>query len=383
MPTKTKPVEPVTPAKTKRVKSTSASVETKRAKRTAVRPAPVKVERARNAAPASPSARSERFREKIKRDEESIPEAAPESRPSVSRVRQVAWIAVVAVLAFVMGFGGGYWTWGRDETAEWKQRTETTALVEQINPKDGYALPVSYGDLAPRMIEAGVIDYDNFMAALSRSGDAISNVQIDIMKQGSDEQIVITRENAHFLLNYFWAVGLANRNTILTEGAMVKYGEGNVEGFASTGGWTLAAKPISEIYASMDLIPLTAEQQARVEEVAAAVYRPCCNNPTLFPDCNHGMAMLGLLELMAANGATVDEMFEAAKYVNAFWFPQQNLEIAMFLDTNQNMDFKDADPRMIVGAQFSSGSGFAVVHQQLQAAGLLPQAPRQGGSCGS
>ncbi len=374
------------PAKPKRVTpaaSKPASAKPKRVARTAARPASVSAKRVRTAAPASPSARSERAKPKVKRIDEIIPEAASESRTEVSRVRQVAWMAVIAIFAFVMGVGGGYWKWGQDDVAEWKQQTEMAALYEQINPKDGYALPVSYGDLAPRMIEAGVIDYDAFIGALSRGGDAISNSQIEIMKQGSDEQIVITRENAHFLLNYFWAVGLANRNTILTEGAMVKYGEGKIEGFASTGGWTLAAKPVSEIYASLDLIPLTPEQQARVEEVAAGVYRPCCNNPTLFPDCNHGMAMLGLLELMASNGASVDEMFEAAKYVNAFWFPQQNLEMAMYLKTNQKMDFKDADARLIVGAQFSSGSGFAAVHQSLQTSGVLPQAPQQGGSCGS
>src|SRR3989304_2928499 len=112
---------------------------------------------------------------------------------------------------------------------------------------------------------------------MTASGEPISNPQMEILTKGSAEEIIITRENAHFLLNYFWAVGLANRNSILTEGAMVKYSDGQVESFASTGGWTLAAKPISEIYASLDLIPLTPEQQARVEEVAAAVYRPCCN----------------------------------------------------------------------------------------------------------
>ncbi len=101
---------------------------------------------------------------------------------------------------------------------------------------------------------------------------------------------------------------------------MVQYGNGQIDSFASTGGWTLATKPITDLYASMDLIPLTTQQQARVEEVAAAVYRPCCNNHTLFPDCNHGMAMLGLLELMASQNTSVDEMFEAAKYVNAYWF---------------------------------------------------------------
>jgi hypothetical protein len=271
--------------------------------------------------------------------------------------------------------------WGRDETAESVQQKELAQLYEQINPKDGYTLPVAYGDLAPRLVEGGVIDYDAFVSVMSASGDTISNRQTDILKKGSDEQIVITKENAHFLLNFFWAVGLANKNSILTDGMMVQYSKGQVERFASTGGWALATRPINEIYASMDLIPLTPEQQARVEEAAAAVYRPCCNNPTLFPDCNHGMAMLGLLELMASQGASTDQMFEAAKYVNAYWFPQQNLETAMVLKVDQNIDFQDADARLVTSAQFSSGSGFAAVHKRLQTSGLLPQAPNQGGSC--
>jgi hypothetical protein len=48
-------------------------------------------------------------------------------------------------------------------------------------------------------------------------------------------------------------------------------------------------------------------QQKRLEEVTIGVFRPCCDNPHAFPDCNHGMAMLGLLELMARD-ASVDEM---------------------------------------------------------------------------
>lgn len=236
-------------------------------------------------------------------------------------------------------------------------------------------------DLGPRLIESGVIDYDAFAAIYANSGNPLSETQTEILKYGSDEQIVITSDNAHFLLNYFWAVGLANRNPALTEGPIVQNSGGQIERFASTGGWTIAAKPVTEIYASVDLIPLSPEQQARVEEVAAGIYRPCCNNPTLFPDCNHGMAMLGLLELMASQGASSGQMFEAAKYVNAFWFPQQNLETALILKANQDMDFEDAEARLVTGAEFSSGAGFAAVHQQLQSSGLLPQAPNQGGSC--
>lgn len=164
---------------------------------------------------------------------------------------------------------------------------------------------------------------------------------------------------------------------------MVQNSGGQIERFASTGGWTLGTKPVTELYASTELILLIPEQQARVEEVAAAVYRPCCNNPTSFPDCNHGMAMLGLLELLAAQDASVDEMFTAAKYVNAFWFPQQSLQTAIYLKANQNIDFSQADPRMVTGQEFFSASGSSQVYASLQSGGLLPKAPDSGGSCGT
>lgn len=242
-------------------------------------------------------------------------------------------------------------------------------------------MPVSYGGHGLQLIEAGVIDYDAFAAIYENSGNPLTPAEVEILKQGSDEQIVISAQNAHFLLNFFWAVGLANKNSILTEGPMVQYSQGQIDRFASTGGWSLATKPVTELYASMDLIPLTAEQQTLVEEIAAAVYRPCCNNDTLFPDCNHGMAMLGLLELMASQDASVDEMFEAAKYVNAYWFPQQTLKTAIYLQSNEGVDFADAEARMVVSDKFSSASGAHTVHQSLQASGLLKETSGQGSSC--
>ncbi|HEY5730596.1 MAG TPA: hypothetical protein VIS72_11125 [Anaerolineales bacterium] len=314
-------------------------------------------------------------------NDEDTPAITSEDTSAIKRSRWIASVVIVFALAFLVGLGSGYMKWGRTENVDSIQQQDIAVLYEQVNPRDGYALPVSYGELGPRLIEGGVIDYEAFATIYTNSGNPLSDAQIEILKQGSDEQIVITAENAHFLLNYFWAVGLANKNPILTAGAMVQNSDGQVERFASTGGWTLATKPIMEVYAGMDLIPLTPEQQARVEEVAAGVFRPCCNNPTLFPDCNHGMAMLGLLELMASQGASTDQMFEAAKYVNAFWFPQQNLETALYLKANQDLEFEDADARMVTGAGISSGSGYAATHQQLQASGLLPQVSSQGGSC--
>jgi hypothetical protein len=312
---------------------------------------------------------------------EEAPEPIGKNYSANKRIRQIAGIVIIVVVAFLFGMGSGYLKLGKAETADMKQQKELTALYEQVNPKEGYALPVSYGDLGPRLIESGVIDYDVFAAIYEDSGNPLSKAQMAILKQGSDEQILINAENAHFLLNYFWAVGLVNKNPILTEGPIVQNSGGQVERFASTGGWILATKPIAELYASLDLIPLTAEQQRRVEEVAGLVYRPCCNNPTLFPDCNHGMAMLGLLELMASKGASTDQMFEAAKYVNAFWFPQQMLETALYLKSNQGVDFADADARLFVSKEVASAAGASTVHAALQTNGMLKLEPVQGGSC--
>ena len=75
-------------------------------------------------------------------------------------------------------------------------------------------------------------------------------------------------------------------------------------------------------------------------------------------------------------------MFDAAKYVNAYWYPQQTLEIATYFRANKNTDFAQADARQVVSQQVSSSSGFQGVHQWLVSNGLLPQAPNNGGSCG-
>jgi hypothetical protein len=126
------------------------------------------------------------------------------------------------------------------------------------------------------------------------------------------------------MLNMLWAFGLANKNPILENGPMMDPSYGGAGNFASTGGWTLAKGDTMSHYSMHTLVTLSPAQQALVEKVAKNVYRPCCRNSTYFPDCNHGMAMLGLLELLAGEGATEEEMYKTAQDVNALWFPQSN-----------------------------------------------------------
>lgn len=246
---------------------------------------------------------------------------------------------------------------------------------------DSYTIPVSFGDIGPQLLAAGAIDYDRFVQLYAEAGQPLTGQQLDILTQGSDAPVVLDSENAYFLLNFLWALGLTNANPLLTEGPMMQDGAERAGNFASTGGWTLGVKPPMVLYASTPILKLTPEQQARLEEVAQAVYRPCCNNPTAFPDCNHGMAMLALLELMAAQDATVDEMFMAAKYANAFWFPRQTLEVTAFFKNARGLDFDQVDAQEFVGVDFFSGTGFQAVHQWLAENNLLDQLPNSGNKC--
>lgn len=314
----------------------------------------------------------------------SIQPSAPRRRQDLRR-RAKPWWLLIAILTYVVGLASGYGIWGRKSTGEPAAQaapTEFAALVEQINPKDGYVLPVDFGDLGPQMMAAGVFDREQFIQVYKQANQPLTENQMTMLDGTHSGPVVIDNENAYFLLNYFWALGLSNKNPVLDFGDIQKNGQNGIEGFASTGGWTLATRPIREIFSSSKNFVLTAEQQKRLEEAAAAVYRPCCDNPTHFPDCNHGMAMLGLLELMASQNASIEEMLEAAKYVNAFWYPQQTLEQAVYFLKTEGKAYQDVDAKLIVGQQYSSLSGFKQIHAILEQNGWLPQAPSGGGSCG-
>lgn len=286
-----------------------------------------------------------------------------------------SWLVVVAV-AVGIGLLVGFLVSGRPSDRP------TMSTEQYMDLPEEFALGVSLGEIGPELLAAGAIDYPRFVDLYRSRGNALTESQLAALVDGSDAPIVIDHDNAGFLLNLFWAFGLTNQNPLLEEGPMVAHSQGEVGRFASTGGWTLGTRPSVDLYSSAPIVILTPEQQARLEEVASGVYRPCCNNPTSFPDCNHGMAMLGLLELMASENATVDEMFLAAKHVNAFWFPQQTVEVAMLFRHALGQDFSQADAREFVGFSMFSASGFQGVHQWLASNDLLGSTPGLGGSCG-
>ena len=130
-------------------------------------------------------------------------------------------------------------------------------------------------------------------------------------------------------------------------------------------------------YSRHKLFELTTEQQALVDKISKGIYRPCCNNSTHFPDCNHGMAMLGLLELMASQGASEEDMWKAALVVNSYWFPDTYITIATYMKNKQSVDWQNVSTQEILGVNYSSASGYARVAAQVQS-----QPQRGGSGCG-
>src|SRR3989344_1407100 len=171
---------------------------------------------------------------------------------------------------------------------------DTDTDVFKVSSQDGIVLPMKWRNIGHQMVQTGVIDMQKFEALYKVRGGLSSEMR-KLLTDGENGYLVMNEENAGVLLNMLWAFGLANKNPILEQGPMMDPRYGGAGRFASTGGWTLAQGNAMDHYYAHQFVTLTGEQQLLVERVSKNIYRPCCDNPTYFPDCNHGMAVLGLL----------------------------------------------------------------------------------------
>ena len=278
------------------------------------------------------------------------------------------WGIVVLVLVTVFGFGTV------NPVSNNGFAVGTDNLEEIVIPKDGFVMPVVWGDLGKQLAQSGAIDAVQFESIYASQG-GLGEFEKELLYGNTEEQLVVNQGNAHVLLNLLWAFGMANENPILSEGPMADPRYGGFEGFASTGGWTLSRGPIGDHYNQYKLVLLTDEQQALVKRVSQGIYRPCCDNSTYFPDCNHGMAMLGLLELMALQGVNESQMYAVALQVNSYWFPDTYLTLASYF-SDRGIPWNQVDPELVLGSDYSSASGFNRVLTEIE-----PVSAGGGGSC--
>jgi hypothetical protein len=106
--------------------------------------------------------------------------------------------------------------------------TDSSAILQKINPSQGYTINASFGDIGPKLLAVGAIDLEKMKSVYEQAGQPLTNEQLKILTEGSGAKIKISPENSYFLLNFFWALGLANKNQILDEGPMIKYGKDKI-----------------------------------------------------------------------------------------------------------------------------------------------------------
>lgn len=251
---------------------------------------------------------------------------------------------------------------------------DLSKLESQVLPEAGFSLPVSWRDLGKKLVDAGVINLPEFKKVVNMTPE-----QEKILTEGSDEQITINSQNSQFVVDILWALGLAQKSIVYTDGPLGKEFAKDQAGFASTGGWNLARGDAVQYLNKLDLIPLTADEHVKVGEIAKNVYRPCCGNSTWFPDCNHGMAALAIIELLVSAQIPEKDIYRFILGFNSFWFADSYLTTATYF-ARQGIPWDQVDAKEVLGERYSSSQGARDISNKV---GPLPNRPSSGGSCGA
>lgn len=255
--------------------------------------------------------------------------------------------------------------------------TDATDYGSIVFPSQGFALPIAWGTIGKQIVKSGVIDDAKYESLMKDRGLEFGDFEKAVLSSDmKDTPLIMTNENANFLLNVLWAFGLGNKNPILETGPISDEQYGGASGFASTGGWTLAKGNAMDHFNKHEFVKLTDEQQQLAVLVSKNIYRPCCGNSTYFPDCNHGMAMLGLLEIMASQGVSEEDMYRTALQVNAYWFPDTYLTIAKYL-ASQGLSWNQSNPQQLLSYDYSSSQGYKNIQSKVE-----PVDSPGGGGCG-
>lgn len=252
-------------------------------------------------------------------------------------------------------------------------------VTAQVLPEQGFQSKIALSDSMVKLAQNGVIDRDKFLAIYQDRGGLPKELE-DVLDRPSTEAILLTRQNANYYVNLLWPLGLAN---YMSSNKKSPINGKSLFNFASTGGWDLGKEENGGAYFNkLKIVELTPEQESLVTKIAQNTYRPCCNNSTFYQDCNHGSALLGLIQLGAAQGLSEDELYREALAFNSFWFPHNYIQTALYLKAVKNTDWSNVDPKTVMGKDYSSAGGwYANVDAEVKELGLVPQG-RSGSNCG-
>lgn len=251
--------------------------------------------------------------------------------------------------------------------------------IDAILPLRPVPTGLDIGRPVARLVEAGAIDREKFMTAHAKRGPVPEWVSQAL--DGKSAELAFSLATAPYNLNLLWPLGLATKAAFNEDSSI---NGDDLDSFASTGGWFLGQDDNGAAYFNaVETLRLTPDQSDMVCRLAENVYRPCCGNSAYFQDCNHGSAMLGLIELAAADGRNAAEILELAKTANGFWYTQQYVEMALYFDVMEDLSWKGVPAERVLSAEFSSISGLHKnVRGPLASQGVLTGRWRNSGGSG-
>jgi hypothetical protein len=255
-------------------------------------------------------------------------------------------------------------------------------VYRSVLPPGGYKTSVSFGDTILRLIAAEAVDPAKFRRLYNKRGGLPGWVD-RLFTAPSAEPITFNRETAPYLLNLLWPLGLSTKTAFNDKSPLNSI---RLPSFASTGGWRLGKARNGYVYFNrVDTMELDAAQEGIVLEAARRTFRPCCNNSAFYQDCNHGSAMLGLFELAASQGGTLEDLYRIGLAANAHWYSRQYVATALYFRSIEGKPWRQVPPETVLGKRYSSLSGWrANVDRPLQGkAPELRSAPSAGGACGT
>lgn len=265
----------------------------------------------------------------------------------------IGYQVIPLVFASTFGITGGATSAGHDNL-------DLDGIVTQVIPENGFTIDAKWGDSVSKMVKSGVLDVDKLNNIMTkRYGQPMTEEQKKLLTDDySNEKLTINSKNAVFMMYILWTLAKHNDNSILHDSPFAQYFQDYDIGVGKVG------------YGDTRLIELTPEKQEMAKNVALNSYRPCCGNPTGHPDCSHGFSALGLIELMAEQGYTKEQIFDAFVKFNSYWFPSTYIQDALYFKLAENKEWSDVDKELVASKQYSSLSGSYAVKQYLQNLGL-------------
>ncbi|GEM_PF-530037 len=225
------------------------------------------------------------------------------------------------------------------------EKIDIDQVIEEVTPQAGFSTNVRWGDVVPKMIESGALDPVALENILVKRYGQTMKPEWQAVLAGEDLTLSIDNENAVFMMYMLWALAKHNENQILADSPLAKYFTNYDIGVGRAG------------YNDTPLLALNPEQQALAKRVSENAYRPCCGNSTAAPDCSHGYSALGLIQLMAAQDFSEQEIFETFVQFNSFWFPETYIKTALYFQITEGKTWSEVDKELIAGAEYSTLRG--------------------------